>query len=370
MKTRLLKQLLLHKVFLLFAILVLFGIIIPKSTVYAANLPAYKITYKLNGGKHVVYPITYYKSNSSYRLTTPSKTGFTFLGYCEDSGLLSPPIRTIPKYSKGSKILYAKWSANLYPITYELNGGEFDDNLEIPSTYMVTTKTFVPPAPQREGYDFLYWCSNSLLTRRIYSIVQGSTKAKILYAKWRAKTVPINYALNGGTNSPYNPVLYRYGSSNILLDSPSRSGYVFDGWYQNSTFTTSVSELSTTQLEPVTLYAKWKNQTPETNLFLAINAYRETNSLPALEWDETLFDYAYTRCTQITTDFSHNDLNTSYAENYARLSKRNAPEETVFGAWINSESHNNNLLGEYSKSAIASYEKNGVLYFVQLFSND
>ena len=68
----------------------------------------------------------------------------------------------------------------------------------------------------------------------------------------------ITYELNGGTNSPYNPNLFlEYLTVN--LNSPTRDGWYFDGWYENADFSGNrikgweIGEKRT----DVTLYAKW-----------------------------------------------------------------------------------------------------------------
>ena len=68
----------------------------------------------------------------------------------------------------------------------------------------------------------------------------------------------IIYELNGGTNSPYNPNLFlEYLTVN--LNSPTRDGWYFDGWYETADFSSEkiigwkIGEKRT----DVTLYAKW-----------------------------------------------------------------------------------------------------------------
>ena len=68
----------------------------------------------------------------------------------------------------------------------------------------------------------------------------------------------IIYELNGGTNSPYNPNLFlEYLTVN--LNSPTRDGWYFDGWYENADF--SGNRIKGWEIgekrNDVTLYAKW-----------------------------------------------------------------------------------------------------------------
>ena len=77
----------------------------------------------------------------------------------------------------------------------------------------------------------------------------------------------ITYELNGGTNSPYNPNLFlEYLTVN--LNSPTRDGWYFDGWYENADF--SGNRIKGWEIgekrNDVTLYAKWGESS---NIFLS-----------------------------------------------------------------------------------------------------
>ena len=68
----------------------------------------------------------------------------------------------------------------------------------------------------------------------------------------------IIYELNEGTNSPYNPNLF-LEYLDVYLNSPTRDGYYFAGWYETADFSSEIiigwdaGEKRT----DVTLYAKW-----------------------------------------------------------------------------------------------------------------
>ena len=80
--------------------------------------------------------------------------------------------------------LYAQWSPIEYKITYKMNGGI---NAEInPDTYTIETETIVLEAPEREGYTFAGWYTDSKFSSKskVTEIKLGSTGNKTLYAKW------------------------------------------------------------------------------------------------------------------------------------------------------------------------------------------
>ena len=72
-----------------------------------------------------------------------------------------------------------------YTISYDLCGGEFDDN-EI-KNYTINTPTFDLPVPTKLGHTFLGWTDDNLLTPTLnYTITQGSTTDVEVTANWKA----------------------------------------------------------------------------------------------------------------------------------------------------------------------------------------
>ena len=71
----------------------------------------------------------------------------------------------------------------------------------------------------------------------------------------------INYELNGGTNASSNPSTYTGGTGVASFANPTRTGYSFGGWYDDSSFSTAITSISTSATGKVTLYAKWTANT-------------------------------------------------------------------------------------------------------------
>ncbi len=67
----------------------------------------------------------------------------------------------------------------------------------------------------------------------------------------------ITYELNGGTNNDKNPLSYLDGSQNVILQAPTKDGYIFKGWYLDNSFNNEITEIDTNLKEDVTVYAKW-----------------------------------------------------------------------------------------------------------------
>ena len=69
---------------------------------------------------------------------------------------------------------------------------------------------------------------------------------------------PITYNLNGGTNHPGNPATYNIASATITLQAPTKTNYIFGGWFDNAECTgDAVTTIDHGSHGNVTLYAKW-----------------------------------------------------------------------------------------------------------------
>ncbi len=68
----------------------------------------------------------------------------------------------------------------------------------------------------------------------------------------------IEYVLNGGKNNDANPGTYQTGTA-VKLQAPTRTGYIFDGWFTTSDFQsgTEIESIPASATENYTLYAKW-----------------------------------------------------------------------------------------------------------------
>ena len=118
------------------------------------------------------------------------------------------------------------------------------------------------------GYTFAGWYSGSTKISDNLSITVNPTGDVTYYAYYKANQYTIIFNANGGTGTMSNQS-YAYGVSKALrANAFTRTGYTFAGWNTkedgNGTSYTdkqSVSNLSSTNGETVTLYAQWKEQT-------------------------------------------------------------------------------------------------------------
>lgn len=130
--------------------------------------------------------------------------------------------------------------------------------------------TITPPI--KTGYTFGGYYTGTNGTGTQYYTATGAsartcdlTGATTLYAKWTANTYTITYNSNGGEGTTANSS-HTYGvSKELTANGYTKAGYRFLGWSTSSTATTatytngqSVSNLTTTNGETVTLYAVWQ----------------------------------------------------------------------------------------------------------------
>lgn len=115
---------------------------------------------------------------------------------------------------------------------------------------------------------------------------------------------------------------------------------------------------------------------PEEEVFSLVNEKREEEGLDPLAWNKTLTKDASSRAKEISKKFSHTrpngkewytlDEKNMYGEN---LGKNYSTAQEVFDAWMNSESHKENILWkDFTQIGIALYiTKDGSYYWVQEF---
>ena len=187
----------------------------------------------------------------------PEKTGYSFLGWIITDIDKDSYMEKIPADLEHDATFVAKWSKDDYKISYDLDGGNVDAALT--SVYNIDTDTITLPAPTKEGYSFSKWIDLDT-NNEIKSIVKGTVGDKKIKALWVANSYKINYTLNKkDAVLPDSADNNRTFGKDITLATPSKQGYVFDGWYDNADLTGSAytSDRLKNLASDVTLYAKW-----------------------------------------------------------------------------------------------------------------
>lgn len=200
------------------------GITITLKALYEAII--YKIIYELDGGENNPNnPNEYYTSQKDITIYEPTKDGYTFIGWSDKESKKEKANPYIIETGTTNNItLYANWLANQYKITFDTNGGDPIEPLD------VTYGKYVPlPTPTRPGFIFTGWYrGNTRVTSKYWDMAGGC----ILEAKWEARryTLKLKYYQNDTPN--YYQETIKYGDS-FTLPTPSKEGHTFLGFFYN-----------------------------------------------------------------------------------------------------------------------------------------
>jgi len=223
------------------------------------TVKSYSITYNTNGGTLSAGIITTYNAGSeTFNLPVPTRTGYTFNGWYENADFSGNAVTQIVKGSTGNKTYYAKWTIENYSITYNLNSGTQGSGAK--TSYTFETETFSLPTPTRTGYTFGGWYENADFGgNAVTQIVKGSTGNKTYYAKWTIINYSITYNLNSGTQGSGAKTSYTVDTATFNLPTPTRTNYIFGGWYEASDFSGSkATQITKGTTGNKTYYANWK----------------------------------------------------------------------------------------------------------------
>ena len=135
--------------------------------------------------------------------------------------------------------------ANIYTITLDTNGGTL--NGTYPGSYTRYSEEITIPVEAnitRTGYTFTGWYDAETGGNKVESIAQGSSGAKIFYARWSLVTYTITYNMPDGTDNPNTATSYTIESETITLQKPTKEGYTF-AWKNGTEEVTQISKGST-----------------------------------------------------------------------------------------------------------------------------
>ena len=193
---------------------------------YTANWQVieYTIITLLEGGNAGSSEVYFYTVEQTVTLPTPTRTGYTFLGWTGEGITTPQPNVTIPKGSTGDKTYIENWKLTEYNITMDLNGGSGQEKV----VYTMTDEDFELPTPTRNGYEFVGWTGERITTPQTsVKIPKGSTGNKAYTANWKVIEYTITLDTNGGP--AVSPIKYTVEDS-FTLPYPLRPGYEFVGW--------------------------------------------------------------------------------------------------------------------------------------------
>lgn len=188
-----------------------------------------------------------YGQNASFNVEV--KEGYTF----DHFEINNEPITNNLTITKDTKVK-AITKINTYTISYELNGGTAN---HLKDTYTVRDE-YQLPIPKKKGYTFIGWNDGTQTNpSKDMKLSKGTTGNKTYTAYYKASTYQISFNTDGGNEIKDKTVTYEstYGK----LETPTKQGYTFVGWYLKDTPITEETQVDITS--DTTLKAKWQANT-------------------------------------------------------------------------------------------------------------
>ena len=137
------------------------------------------------------------------------------------------------------------------------NGGTINAG-EI-SSYEFGTASTLPSDVVKTGYTFAGWYDNANLTGEVFTAIANNvTGAKSFYAKWNINTYRVTLNANEGSINNGNVTNYVYGSTVVLPSDVTKTGYTFNGWFDNENFDgEAITTIANNETGDKVFYAKW-----------------------------------------------------------------------------------------------------------------
>ena len=227
-------------------------------TIYAGwYAQGYTISYNSNGGTgSMAADVVKTGETATIKANEFTKKGYTFAGWTTKSdgtddgynwtGWSGTWNYVDGQYGIANKTLklYARWTPKSYTISYNSNGGSgtmTSDTVSTGGSVTIKSNTF-----KRTGYKFVGWTTKSDGTddghgwtgwsgtwnydNGQYGIANDKL---VLYARWD-NHFTVTYNDNGGSGCSSSSKTVTYGSTYGDLCTPTRSGYIFAGWYSSN----------------------------------------------------------------------------------------------------------------------------------------
>ena len=122
----------------------------------------------------------------------------------------------------------------------------------------------LPDNPEKEGYIFDGWYWDNEVYEKPFTANSLLDTPLLIDMYVYAKSTPIAYAIeyevNGGENNSENPTTYTIESEEIVLQTPSKTGYDFVRWYADEALTKKAEKIVAGSYGNKKFYAKWESK--------------------------------------------------------------------------------------------------------------
>ena len=227
-------------------------------TLYAQWTEAKTVTFDVQGGSEIAAQQVQ-TGKSAVRPENPERVGYAFAGWYTSADT-SGSEYDFTAAVNDDVTLYAKWTPNMYAVTFDSQGGSAVNAQQVAYGGYATQ----PATPTRDGYTFVGWTTDAAGTTP-YGFGMPVTGGITLYAKWddagatyHTVTIHLNDGDDYSSDLPQDMTLFvKEGEKLTIPDSaPSRGGYRFAGLTSDEQRKTDY-DAGTAVTADMTLYAKW-----------------------------------------------------------------------------------------------------------------
>lgn len=204
--------------------------------------------------------------NQKLMLLSPDIPGYKFLGWFDNHKFLGEPIKML--YNIDYDVyLFPKLEIKSYRIKFLSNGEEILPQIEVKYKEKIDISSKLN---NKEGFNFGGW----LYKGKKNNIKFMPAHDLILEAEW----IPIDYkvTLNLNYERKVNNLTYNRLKEEFKLETPTRDGYSFIGWFLKPDLSGSrVYLIRTITMRDIQLFAKWEIKTHRVRLYDGETLYKE-----------------------------------------------------------------------------------------------
>ena len=209
---------------------------------------SFLITYETNGGNGLA-PQSFYVNEPITELPSPIKYDRSFAGWYNDEELSDPV--AYPIVLTHNKTVYAKWGDSYCKVTFHTNFSVGKDSLNV----IAGTQLNEFSIGDYEYHSFIGWYYDSGFKKAVAFPFELHSDIDV-YAKWEYIYFNVSFNTNGGNSISAKSFKGGYYVVSEELPEPTKTNYLFDGWYTNATLKNTVV-YPYRVVENTTLYAKW-----------------------------------------------------------------------------------------------------------------
>jgi uncharacterized repeat protein (TIGR02543 family) len=243
------------------------------------------VTYDSGGGTSIASGTTLIGGTIATSPGSPTRTGYEFAGW---SATVEGSALTFP-YTHGRTAnftLFALWTPDELEVSFNSRGGSPVSPI-VTQTGASIASGNLPADPSRTGFTFAGWSltSGGSVISFASPWAHGQTGDFTLFAVWISVPFTITYDLNydpdGDPDTPDRTFATGSTSTGEQIatspGSPTRSGFVFDGWSASATGFPVVFPYTHNKRANFTMYALWRSRSEPNNVWFYPGASASQN---------------------------------------------------------------------------------------------